>query len=48
MFVKFTNTPQEGTLFSPHALRGILFNPHAVTGTLYSARALRVLCSVPP
>jgi diacylglycerol kinase (ATP) len=24
------NTPQGGTLFSPHAVRGILFNPHAL------------------
>jgi hypothetical protein len=37
-----TNTPQGGTLYSPHALRGILFNPHALKGALYSARALRV------
>ena len=32
-----TNTPQGGTLFSPHAVRGIRFNPHA-WGTKLSNR----------
>ena len=33
-----TNTPQGGTLFSPHALGGTLFSPHAVRGTELSER----------
>jgi hypothetical protein len=36
-----TNTPQGGTLFSPHAVRGILVNPHALKGTLFSPHAVR-------
>jgi hypothetical protein len=40
---KASNTPQGGTLFSPHAVRGILFNPHVVRGILFNPHALRGL-----